>query len=84
MFETASDRADRIYLFVYGQSGHRQVGTFLTLLPDGAVHESQPVRDPFEVHDPGSPGHLRGLLSATRPALMYDGPAALIVYVHDR
>jgi len=81
MYEVATDRADRIYLLVYGQSGHRQVGALLTVLPSGAIRSSRPIPNTFGAHDPGSPAHLRALLASPRPAVIDDGKTALIVYL---
>ena len=64
-----------IFVLLYGAPESDDtlgIGGFLTISPEGAASEVEPIREPFSPADPGSPAHLGVTPETSDPWLMVD------------
>jgi hypothetical protein len=81
--EVATTADGRIHLLVVGASEAdetTQLAGYTTILPDGTVTPILPLRNPYTLSDPGSPGHLGAAFGASEPWLMFIDTDGVRIY----
>lgn len=69
--ETGADGT--IFIIMYGvpeSDETLEIGSYLSIAPDGMVSEAQPITSPFSMADPGSPSHLGVTPGTSTPWIM--------------
>jgi hypothetical protein len=69
--ETGADGT--IFILMYGapvSDETFEIGSFVSIGPDGLVGEAQPITSPFTMSDPGSPAHLGVAPGTSTPWIM--------------
>jgi hypothetical protein len=72
-----------IFIMMYGVPESDEtlgIGAFVSVAPDGAVSESEPIAEPFSPSDPGSPSHLGVTPGTSTPWNMLVGEDGVHVF----
>jgi hypothetical protein len=72
-----------IFIIMYGapiSDETLEIGSYLSIGPDGIVREAQPITNPFSISDPGSPSHLGVTPGTSTPWMMVVGEDGVHVF----
>ena len=72
-----------IFIMMYGSPESDEalgIGGFVSVAPDGAVSQAEPIAEPFSPSDPGSPSHLGVTPETSTPWIMLVGEDGVHVF----
>jgi hypothetical protein len=72
-----------IFIMMYGAPESDEtlgIGGFVSVAPDGAVSETEPIAEPFSPSDPGSPSHLGVTPGTSTPWIMLVGEDGVHIF----
>jgi len=72
-----------LFILLYGAPESDEslgIGGYLSISPDGAVEQAEPISDPFSLADPGSPAHLGVRPGTSTPWVMVVGEDGVHVF----